>query len=74
MNTAFTFPSKIIRRYVAHPCLSLLSLLGLSLALMEIIQIGPMPLLPAMLYGVLALSFFLPLEAKHVGPSLLQVP
>ena len=59
MNTAFTFPSKIIRRYVAHPCLSLLSLLGLSLALMEIIQIGPMPLLPAMLYGVLAVSFVL---------------
>lgn len=59
MNMAFTFPSKIIRHYVAHPCLSLLSLLGLSLALMEIIQIGPMPLLPAMLYGVLAVSFVL---------------
>ncbi|WP_041473253.1 histidine kinase [Bifidobacterium breve] len=58
-NMAFTFPSKIIRHYVAHPCLSLLSLLGLSLALMEIIQIGPMPLLPAMLYGVLAVSFVL---------------
>ena len=68
MNTAFTFPSKIIRRYVAHPCLSLLSLLGLSLALMEIIQIGPMECLR------FPLSFFLPLEAKHVGPSLLQVP
>lgn len=59
MNTVFTFSSRTIRRYVAHPCLSLLSLLGLALALMEIIQIGPMPLLPVLLYGVLAVSFVL---------------